>query len=583
MKTKANRAPLFNPDSVAAKIQSLLLEDLSNVPSIDPRYMDAFLASQQTAGVKKYLSISSEADSGMRRKNAIDRFLSVNGHLLRYNKSTLFPDGSLCRKDREIDPRTMILLRARSIAYQALGDFDYEVFFSLCKHGPNTSLGVKYIDSGNSAKWQFPLTITEACIPLIDLYYRWDLTLAEMLQRSNPLADFRFGLRPHLRVLKSSRLTTVPKNEDTDRTIAIEPTLNMFFQQGLGSYIAEKLLVFGVDIQSQQEVHREMALRASITRQFGTIDFSSASDCVSNELLRYLLPPIWYRFVDQCRTESTSIDGEVVDLNCFATMGNATTFVLETLVFLSLAHACMSTQYDRTRSRFPEWESFKDLISVFGDDCIVPSDIADVFIDICEHVGFIVNKEKSFTDPACDFRESCGGDYKSGRNIRAFYLKSPRSTAPSVLRSWLYIQWNGLLKSFIVKLGDHSYVYRSQALRYVAQLISAHNKEIYRVQDTDPEDSGLKTYGDWNRQKFLFHVRCAPIFVDRNASIHYRKLTSALTLGGSVTPELEYWRALKFPVISARTHFSNPFKVLKRDRGYVVTSSISFDRGAFAS
>jgi len=325
-----------------------------------------------------------------------------------------------------------------------------------------------------------------------------------------------------------------------------------------------------------------------VTRNWATIDFSSASDCVSTKLLKFLLPPIWFKVLDDVRTKTVLIGQVRHSLPCFATMGNSTTFPLETLVFWSLAVAVDSMN----RSPFSSLVEYESLgsCSVFGDDCLVRTHLADRFISICESCGFIVNKEKSFTKVDCDFRESCGADYKSFRNVRPFYIRRPRSNKPSVVKAWLYTLWNGILKKYILCFGSLRYIYHDRVLRYLATLIHA-TGEVFLVADHDPDDSGIKFMGDYLRVKRLFphDTRFSPLRADRHGTFTYRKLISVPMEKGTNFDELEYWYSIKhrasscnsFHVLSTFLRSERSFQVLKRDRGYVVANGLD-TTGAFA-
>lgn len=574
-RSKTKRPPLFVHSRLVESIQTLLDEDLQHCVPISPKEWNFFKEAQRKGFLKKYPA-SSESGAADRRLNAVSKFIETVAHL-RYHSCT-FPDpndirrapvGTLSDSDRA-------LIRARSICHQLLGHLSYDEWFKRCQHGPNSSLGVPFNDSGNSRKFQPPWTATESSVGIFEHYLRFDSLLSRSLEGSCPELRRPGGLWLYVDLVESSRLTTVPKNSEIDRTIAIEPTVNMFLQQGLGRLIADRLAEFGVDIQIQQDVHRKMAFEASLSRSYATIDFSSASDCVETGLLKFLLPPVWFEAVDAIRCKSVMVEGESIVLPCIATMGNATTFVLETLVFYALAIACIMKP---SRSVLPEWQDFKT-VSVFGDDCIVPAEAARPFMDLCKRVGFIVNEDKSFWDSLNPFRESCGADYLGGYNVRPVMLTGPRSPKPSSLRAWLYVVWNVLSKRLITSLGERNYAY-SSALQLIAKEISKHNQELYLIASNDPDDAGLKSWGDWGRLSRLFTIPVAEGLLDSNHTLHYRRLVTAPFSAGTETPELEMWKRLKFPSVVDPLRPKaglKSFTVQKGpDRGYVVSWASSFD------
>jgi hypothetical protein len=108
------------------------------------------------------------------------------------------------------------------------------------------------------------------------------------------------------------------------------------------------------------------------------------------------------------------IDGEEHVNEMFSSMGNGFTFELETLIFYSVARTCAY------------FRGISGVISVYGDDIICPSMLADDLTWVLEYLGFTVNTEKSFVSGP--FRESCGGHYHNGVDVTPFYLRKPIET-----------------------------------------------------------------------------------------------------------------------------------------------------------
>jgi len=91
-------------------------------------------------------------------------------------------------------------------------------------------------------------------------------------------------------------------------------------------------------------------------------------------------------------------------------MGNGFTFELESLLFYVLSRAVAY------------FSGVSGIISVYGDDIIVPTDIAVDLEFVLGVLGFSVNPEKSFSTGT--FRESCGGHYDGGCDVTPFYVKA---------------------------------------------------------------------------------------------------------------------------------------------------------------
>lgn len=217
-----------------------------------------------------------------------------------------------------------------------------------------------------------------------------------------------------LEYVRGNRFTTVPKNYKTDRGIAIEPAINVFYQLGLGTAIRDRLrLNTGWDLNHVQSLHVATARASSLDEKFATLDLASASDTVCSSLVKLLLPPAWYEELDALRSPYTFIEGKWVQLEKFSSMGNGYTFELETLIFAAISSAWL------------EESGHQGLLGhdlfVYGDDIIVPTNVSRSLVSILSFFGFTTNKEKSFhTGP---FRESCGGDFWLGMDVRPWFLK----------------------------------------------------------------------------------------------------------------------------------------------------------------
>lgn len=201
----------------------------------------------------------------------------------------------------------------------------------------------------------------------------------------------------------ASKLMFVPKNAKTNRSICVEPHWNVFVQLGIGSELKKVLTRLGLHPTDQQR-NRSMAQTAYENR-YATVDLSMASDTISYEVVRWLLPPDWFHLLMLCRTDFTVLpSGTRTKLEKFSSMGNGFTWELESLIFW----ACASIHTDSS-------------IGVFGDDLVVPSDVYDQLEGTLSLLGFKVNKAKSFWQGG--FRESCGTDWYFGQDVRPFYFK----------------------------------------------------------------------------------------------------------------------------------------------------------------
>lgn len=265
------------------------------------------------------------------------------------------------------------------------------------------------------------------------------------------------------------RFDTVPKTPKTDRSISVEPWLNGFFQLGIGDYMTARLKEAGIDL-SDQTRNQTLARLGSINGELATLDLSSASDTISTELVAHLLPLDWYLLLSRLRTGTLMVPSELrggrsdcVQLEKFSTMGNGFTFPLESLLFYALVKsACRKG----------------GTVSVYGDDIICPSSDFNAVVEILKHAGFTPNVKKSFSTGS--FRESCGGDYLSGINIRPSYIKGPIQGAT------LFVLHNEYARRFDLE---------------AASIVLSHIAEPLRIWGPDGYGDGHLITGDY--QDFL--------------------------------------------------------------------------------
>lgn len=210
-----------------------------------------------------------------------------------------------------------------------------------------------------------------------------------------------------IEVVASNEITFVPKNADTHRTIAMEPSGNVYLQKGVGEFIKRRLLRVGIDLRCQK-TNQDLAREGSISNSLATLDLANASDTLSYETVRQLLPRDWFLFLSELRCYTGRFakgprKGEEVTYNKFSSMGNGFTFELESLIFWAIISEC------------------DPACSVYGDDLVLQSSGADYAIELLTHYGFKTNADKSFIDGP--FRESCGSDFYLGTPVRPLFLR----------------------------------------------------------------------------------------------------------------------------------------------------------------
>lgn len=309
----------------------------------------------------------------------------------------------------------------------------FQQIFESGETGPGASVAGR---GGDFYTKMFSSELTTTGLPL---YAEYRTNIKDLTSWSEA-ERFRFTNCNGPVVVEGNRLSCVPKNIDISRTICTEPTLNMWYQLGLGNIIRERLRsFFGIDLRFVADVNRHMARLGSMDmdgpRSFSTIDLESASDSISLTLIDELFPQWFSSILKYLRSPVSRLpDRSVLTLNMVSTMGNGFTFPLQTLLF----SAVVSAVYRQKGIPLKKVNSEKPNFSVFGDDIIVRSDAYDRVVHVLELLGFRVNAEKSFNKGP--FRESCGCDFFKGHMVRGVYLKH-LSTAQDT-----YVAFNKLVR-----------------------------------------------------------------------------------------------------------------------------------------
>lgn len=358
---------------------------------------------------------------------------------------------------------------------------DESYLFSLWRFGPGASNGVK--GTHVAEKIRQNMTCTSSCEPLVS-----------HLRYTNPYFRCFDTLNGGgVTLVKGSRLTTVPKNEDTVRVIAIEPSGNMALQLAAGQYLTDVLRSIGLDITSQQPKNKKLAERGSLDGDLCTIDLKSASDMFKPELIQLLFPAKWFALLMSIRSEYTEVEKVDVKLNMISTMGNGFTFPLMTLCIVSLIYAFRAGRGGP--NLFIDWEK----TAVFGDDVIMSSSEYDGFTSLLSDAGLIVNHDKSFSSGP--FRESCGGDYWLGRDITPFYARSLAYDHDVFVVINQVLNWCGREKIMLL-----------DTLMYLKNLL----RRVHFVPEWSNPDQGVLTVSVSNRYTFLQVERVTRVIFDND-------------------------------------------------------------------
>lgn len=338
-----------------------------------------------------------------RRANAVSKFLGSEERNRTTNEWWRSRD-----EDFNILPRVPLrrfLRFARRLIREILGPLSDELVLGSFSGGASTSRP----RTTSHPAWKFDgkADATEEAVKFVDLIHRQ----APLLRHYAAFND--------INVVAGNVLFTVPKKTDIDRCACKEPDLNMFLQKGVGKHIRRRLLRHGINL-NDQSVNRNLARLGSRDNTLATLDLSSASDLISIEVVKCLLPDEWFLYLNDIRSHFTQIDEETIQLEMFSSMGNGFTFELESLLFYALTRTVLY------------FEGISGVVSVYGDDIICPSAGYSMVTFVLERFGFLVNEDKSFhTGP---FRESCGGHYHNGEDITPFYIKKSPERLTDLIR-----------------------------------------------------------------------------------------------------------------------------------------------------
>lgn len=294
-----------------------------------------------------------------------------------------------------------LLERARRNISRLLGDVNLEEIVQMADWGPGASTSLRSHQAQKPNKWELGAHATFRALPYVLAYRKW--------------AGLEYVTRDPI-IVEGNNVTTVPKNAKTDRVIAIEPDWNMFFQLGVGRALRRRLNRVGLLVEdpwkNAQVLNQQLAKLGARDNTYGTLDLRAASDTVSLALCELLLPTPWLRLLLDLRSPVGQLADRTIVYEKISSMGNGTTFELETLIFWGLSSALQEGG-----------------AIVYGDDIIVENrDIGLQLIELLEFCGFEVNRQKTFLDGP--FRESCGGHFWYGTNVTPPYVRKPVDSMP---------------------------------------------------------------------------------------------------------------------------------------------------------
>jgi len=382
---RRNKSPMLDQNRVLPTDYTTIVRDWLNELPPTPKY--DYLKSNV---FEKFVD-SNTVPADVRRERAIAKWLSMEAVNEETNlRLSTTPEDTVLLPNVRFGP---FVEKCRSIISSIIGELPSDTALGSFSGGASTSR--KRTLSTPAEKYVGKAHITSACL---DVFDPADYPVWSVLSR------------PELITVEGASMFTVPKNAEIDRVACKEPDINMFLQKGAGSQIRKCLRKVGINLQDQGR-NRELAREGSRTGELATLDLSSASDTVSHEIVFQLMPICWYSYLNSIRSQVIVINGQRHFCEMFSSMGNGFTFELESLLFYALA---------RTTAYFT---GTKGVISVYGDDLIIPSRMYHAFAHVLFYFGFSPNNAKSFHEGP--FRESCGGHYWNGNDITPFFVRRP--------------------------------------------------------------------------------------------------------------------------------------------------------------
>lgn len=366
-----------------------------------------FAANQIAALIRKYpfpdeLNPFDPEEEAVRKFWLSESFCAQTNFLLRSSSSNL--DNALTQKMIDWIRYTIGSCPSLSEIYEHCG---FGPGASVGVHGNATHLGKKLLSRWSVTPSAFDYA-RSACVTdqhIIELLVRDVKTGITCL---DPECFFE-AFRAKTDIVDYNKIAFVPKTVKTYRSIAVEPLMNSFVQKGIDVVLRKRLRRIGLDLTDQSS-NSELARQGSVrdgSDSFVTIDLSSASDNISIELVKLLLPYDWYYLLDSIRSKNFLLRGKKYTFEKFCSMGNGFCFPLQTLLF---AAACTAVGCGSPGTDF----------LVYGDDIIVRQKHAKALLALLGSMGFKVNADKTFLEGP--FRESCGRDWFNGEDVRPFIL-----------------------------------------------------------------------------------------------------------------------------------------------------------------
>lgn len=234
-----------------------------------------------------------------------------------------------------------------------------------------------------------------------------------------------------------ARLQAVPKDLNRKRTITVESIVRCWGQQAvrtsilrsihlgvLRGSVMDQLLTdrsssagnvdwWGRGLKRAEPRQKVRCKLGAKTGRLATIDLSNASDTMRYDDVMSVFPPWVTPLLDEVRSTHVEVNGTLYPLHMYAGMGNATTFVVETLFFWSLFTSVaniVNGRFSTALGRLRPDPRCGD-VTVYGDDivCRTANLAANPYaMNLVKQTSVVVNEDKSGYSLGPGFREACG-------------------------------------------------------------------------------------------------------------------------------------------------------------------------------
>lgn len=337
-------------------------------------------------------------------------------------------------------------------------------------------------------------------------FARWNQVGERLLRNPCPFLGMGIDWDERPCLANTARAMAVPKDAWKLRTITVEPTIHSFTQQWLRELIrlstnqgCLRLSImdsFGVRDRSPA-LQGQRAIQAS-KGGLATVDLKDASDCFSWAQIHRVFPSWLSPLMSATRSAYASFGGEPEFMRMYAGMGNATTFVVETLYFWAI----VTTIAERLRDFSP--------VTVVGDDIICGAKAASnpLFRVYLRECGIVVNDSKTFASRRPGFREACGIAAFNGRALRQLIRIPGYDVNDPVQRTGIVGLVNRLYRS---ESNLHSML--AEQLANDLDVLSPGNRSFERINRELAEDTDLFEMTDLPPSRALDEKSCPDLQV----------------------------------------------------------------------